>query len=270
MTQRYLLFLGLALILAFTMGCNAPQYQPCCAYKNTTQDVPVCYAGEDPDTGQPAVWDLAGECDEEAWACEIYTLDDEGNPTGETAAVPICPKMDEVKCNTTCVGMFCGSFRFDPRPNSGALSPHSSYKSEYDMELVRDDEAIPPKPTGLWNAECRVQNITPRFMRYVENSGSVVLNTFRFGIGNSFQDFESAQPYFPLTDSACGLNDVGPVDRFYLYAIPNMDHGGEGLCVSGTYTNPQVNYHEPDGGTTPMKYVCKDNTDIYSMNYFDC
>ncbi|MBD3397483.1 hypothetical protein GF412_00125, partial [Candidatus Micrarchaeota archaeon] len=266
--RRNLLFFGLALVLAFAMGCNAPQYQPCCAYANATQEAgPFCYGGEDPDTGEPWEWELAGDCDEEAWACEIYLKDEEGNPTGETAIVPMCPKLDEVQCNTTCVGIFCGSFRFDPRPNSGAMAPQSSYKKEYDMDITRDEEDIPPKPAGLTDAECRVQNISPRFMRYVENSGSVVLNTFRFGIGNSFQDTESAQAYFPLVDEACGLNDAGSVERFYLYAIPNQETGGE-LCSYGGAISPHVYFNEPEG--VYMEYVCNSNRDIYSMNYFDC
>lgn len=265
MMKKPLILAGILLLGLVLMGCMGPQYQPCCIYANATNETnPICDGGLDPETGYPLVWELTPNgCDEEAWACEVFVEDSEGNQVFEggnpvKAMVPICPRLEEVQCNTTCAGVFCGSFEFDPRP----LPPAVSASSVYPPAEETDDEGstIPPSATGLWHAECSVQNITPLFLRHIENSNSITLNTLRFGIGNSFQDFEDAQYYFPLTDRACLLNPMGEVDRYITYAIPNTIAGGDDLCKHGGL-GENCEYYP---------WICSFDESIHSYHYSDC
>ena|GEM_PF-1374842 len=259
MMKNILFIVGITLVALFLMGCSAPQYEPCCMYANATNETPICDGGLDPETGAPLVWELTPEgCDEEEWVCNVYAEDSEGNVLYETT-VPICPRLEEVQCNTTCAGIFCGSFRFDPRPLPASVSGESAYPFE-EEESEDEESTVPPRPSGLLGAECALKNITPLFLRHIENSDSLTLNTLRFGVGNSFEDFEDAQYYFPLSDRACALNPVGEVDRYVLYAIPNMNADGTRLCDHGGL-GENCEYYE---------WICSTDESIYSHQFSDC
>jgi len=81
MMKKPLLLAGILLLGLVIMGCMGPQYQPCCIYANATNETnPICDGGLDPETGYPLVWELTSNgCDEEAWACEVFVEDSEGN-----------------------------------------------------------------------------------------------------------------------------------------------------------------------------------------------
>ncbi len=268
MMKKLLLFLVIFASFVLIMGCSAPAYQPCCIFANATNETnPICDGGIDPETGFPMVWELAPDaCDVDAWACKVYVEDAEGNQLFDggnpvISEVPICPKLDEVHCNTTCSGVFCGSFGFDPRPGASSVSGNSVYPAPEEGESDESGKAFPPEPAGMWHSQCAVQNITPKFLRHIENSDSITLNTLRFGIGNSFQDFEDAQVYFPITDKACGLNPIGWVDRYLLYAIPNTVPNGDLLCRWGGEPGPDCEWYP---------YTCVADDTIHAQQYFEC
>ncbi len=202
------------------LGCvNEPTYQFCCESDYafpTDGSTPIC-------RGTDANGELqelsVNFCDEENWLCNL-TID------GNTQAVPVCPKIDTIKCNTSCTGIFCGRFFFDPRPAPQSYPRSELHSADVDESVEMDfsDEAL-----GLWGAKCIVEDMDKDFLRKLENSKDITMNIFRFGVGDSFQDFESAQYFFPITDRACRINIAGETDRYLLYAIPNKLRYGK-LC----------------------------------------
>ncbi|MBD3390210.1 hypothetical protein GF415_04645, partial [Candidatus Micrarchaeota archaeon] len=211
-----------AAFLVLLMGCAAPTYQFCCYYEDAFPEEgedPVC-RGIDEEGNEQEI--IGVECAEDGMVC---TWEEEG----EAMEAAVCPRIETSPCNTSCMGVFCGKFFYDPRPNPGPISQDESHKEPTEEnEFKESSESM--DPMGMWNAECQVQNMTPLFLRKVENSDTITLNTFRFGVGDSFQEFEEAQYYFPLTDQACELNSGGYVDRYLVYAIPNSIDGGGRLC----------------------------------------
>lgn len=211
-----------AAFLILLMGCAVPTYQFCCYYEDAFpegDEDPVCRGIDEGGTEQT----ITGvECDEEELIC-TWEEDD------EVKEAPVCPRIETHPCNTSCMGVFCGNFFYDPRPDPSAIAEDESHKEPSDENEIYDP-GEPDEPLGMWNAECQVQNMTSLFLRKVENSDTITLNTFRFGVGDSFQEFEEAQYYFPITDQACELNSGGYVDRYLVYAIPNSVEGGGKLC----------------------------------------
>lgn len=245
----------MAFALLILHGCvDSPTYQPCCEYESAFPESgdPVCRGIDE--EGDYQEWDVLGLCDEEGWFC---TVDTGG---AEPEEVPICPKIDEVRCNTSCRGVFCGSFDFDPRPEPSAIPEGESHRFSHDKNDVEIEGT--GDPVGLWNAKCIVEDLTEDFQRKLENSDDIVMNIFRFGVGDSFQDFEDAQYYFPITDRACDINPNGYVDRYIIYAIPNSKGSGVSqLCeLSGAGVPPGW----------PDEYVCSAESSIRSYSYFDC
>lgn len=241
--------LGVSVLFLFLLfGCATPKYQFCCAYEQAFPEDPndaVCWGFDEEGVEQelPVMF-----CDEDDYSCTIL------NDEGEEEEIPVCAYMETVPCETSCAGVFCGQFFYDPRPSMGLVPDNQSHSRNFDGDEGRTGSDI-EDPIGMWNAQCKVEQMTPVFIRQVDNSDNIVLNTFRFGIGDSFEDFEEAQYYFPLTDEGCYLNSRGSVDRYVVYAIPNSVDGSGALC---TYS----------GGS--HTYTCSKDSGIESYSYFDC
>lgn len=250
---------GISVVLAFAFvfgalllaGCVAPQpsFSNCCMYDNASNDERCI-------TADRTEYDAHG-CNMLNMTCNV-TLG-EGD---DTELLPICPKSELLKCNSSCVGMFCGSFEFDPRPPI-------SLDAE-DMNDSRDTENADKGQfggtskggaKGLYKGECRLLNMSPATLRATGNTnGGFALNSFRFGVGDSFAEFDEANMYYPLTDFACKINQMGTIDRYANYAIPNsLTEAGTRICA-------------PSGDN---KWVCVPSTsysDVFfeTYTYFDC
>ncbi len=229
-----------AIAFLFLLGCNAPTYQDCCLYANAS-DSGICVMLNG------TIYDDS-TCDMELLTCNV-TLDD------RELEIPLCPKVDKVRCNTSCVGVFCGSFDYDPRP---LPSPADDMQSddEESQERVTAGSASERGPINLFQSECRVKNITPAFLRAAKSTGGFTLNVFRFGVGNSFAEFDEAMAYFPLTDLSCRINMYGTKDRYVNYVLPNSIDGSEKLC---RFT-----------GILDAMYICNIDSTIESHSYYDC
>ena len=251
---------GISVVLAFAFvfgalllaGCVAPQpsFSNCCMYDNASNDERCI-------TADRTEYDAHG-CNMLNMTCNV-TL---GEGAAHTELLPICPKSELLKCNSSCVGMFCGSFEFDPRPPI-------SLDAE-DMNDSRDTENADKGQfggtskggaKGLYNGECRLLNMSPATLRATGNTnGGFALNSFRFGVGDSFAEFDEANMYYPLTDFACKINQMGTIDRYANYAIPNsLTEAGTRICA-------------PSGDN---KWVCVPSTsysDVFfeTYTYYDC
>lgn len=264
--EAVLLLAGISLLL---MGCAAPQpaFYNCCLYENASNDG-VCV------TMNGTVYETKS-CDTSPggnFTCEVITgqrfmVATIGTrqvtiPVDETDTLPVCPRNELLRCNSSCVGMFCGSFEFDPRPPVGAEAEalnESSSGDKFDAGAYGGVDKGGAK--GLYKGECRMLNMSPATIRAAGNTkGGFALNAFRFGVGNSFAEFDEALMYYPLTDLACGANTLGTVDRYENYYMPNMmGSSGAKLCekiIPGELEIPQ--------------YVCTLDGEIRSYSYQDC
>jgi hypothetical protein len=245
MIRKIALLMVLFAFALFISGCAAPEYQFCCFKDEALNDTaPVCKGMNESNdiVSLPVVG-----CDAEEWICELEETYTSGENEGEHKVAPICPQIETTPCNTTCAGVFCGSFFYDPRPPAAGYGLDEAH-APVDDEEEDETSYFAGEPMGLWNAQCVLKNMSPLFLRQLENSDNIVMNKFRFGVGDSFQEFEDAQYFFPLTDEACYLNAGGSVDRYTVYALSGT------LCPRDTEDN----------------YVCTYDDDIHSKRFYDC
>ncbi len=253
---RYIYLILSILGMALLVGCTAhsPAFKNCCMYDNASiEGICITVNGTEYDT----VECFTGP--ESNMSCIVR----EGDSTVE---MPVCSKSELLKCNSSCVGMFCGSFEFDPRPPVGLVVEDLDENKDKDPEDVDSTQFAgldrEGRAMGLYKGECRILNMTPATIRASTNTnGGFALNIFRFGVGDSFAEFDEAMMYYPLTDLACGINPAGTIDRYSNYMIPNMRAGGGALCTEGGILGPE--------GEVPQ-YFCTLDRDIHSYSYQDC
>lgn len=237
--------------LLFLMGCTVPQFHSCCIYTNATENLCVLNNGTIYDT------EVCDTSPDGTLTCNV-TVREEGGEVSKLT-LPICPARNEGECNVSCAGIFCGRYEYDPRP---LFSTSDAVKLDEEGDPAPDAGKLAPGTgsdvaIGLYNSECRVENLTPAFLNAVSNGQGLTLNIFRFGVGNSFQEFDEASMYYPLTDKACKLNQIGTVDRYENYAVPNMLlEGGGAICREDAFG--------------PGIWGCIPNLEIRSYSYFDC
>ena len=77
---------------------------------------------------------------------------------------------------------------------------------------------------NLYGATCSVEPMTKKTLNRVKKAGGELwANTFRFGIGSNFSDYEESRLYFPMSDQFCGVPTGGTKDRYMNYKIPYED-----------------------------------------------
>ncbi|MEM4707438.1 MAG: hypothetical protein QXL47_02400 [Candidatus Anstonellales archaeon] len=192
--KLFILFLGFALLLM--VGCFQKPEAHCCLYKYAQND--ECYfadkLAEDPSyTGEHdcKVWK---ENDEPIF-CEV-----------EDFNYSVCSEWEVKSCVEGCSGMLCGDFGKIGIP---LLISHEDVEKG-NIELPTGQGAV----FGLLHAECDVLKMTPS----VESAMSkgLMLNSFRFGIGESFEEYDTYRYLFPLSDKV--LNSyTGTKDRYSNY-----------------------------------------------------
>lgn len=139
--------------------------------------------------------------------------------------LPVCTDRAPKQCtNDQCSAMICGYDDIRPAP------PPAS--KDWDAEAAAaqfegSQEALPQAAPandimmpsiGLQGTTCDVVPMSKKNYNKIKASrGALWVNSFRFGVGNSFSDFESARNYFPATDKVCAANPYAQIDRFTVY-----------------------------------------------------
>ena len=149
------------------------------------------------------------------------------NCTGGLArwALPVCTDRVPKSCvNDRCMAMACGytNLRPAPPPASQDWDANKS-KSAFDQDPKAMPNQAPANdlvmPTiGLQGVTCDFKTMNQKFYNQMKSSrGALWVNSFRFGVGNSFADYEAARNFFPATDRLCAANPYATVDRFTTY-----------------------------------------------------
>ncbi len=154
--------------------------------------------------------------------------------------LPVC--VDDVPegcINDKCTAMICGFAGYSPTP------PPASQ----DWDVNNPEKAMPQGQSSLpsinlQGTTCSFESMNRKLYNKVAKSkGSLWVNSFRFGVGKSFSDFEQAKYFFPASDRLCNINPVGTKDRFVTY-----------LNAPSTWCSPVIGV-----------YACSKN----SLNFID-
>ncbi len=192
--KLFVLFLVFALLII--PGCLQKPEAHCCLYKYALND--ECYfsdkLADDPD--------YTGEED-----CKIWKEND-GPVFCEVGGFnySVCSEWEIKSCVEGCSGMLCGDFGKIGIP--AYISGEDLQKGNIDMPMGQG--AV----FGLLHAECDVVKMTPS----VENAMSkgLLLNSFRFGIGDGFDEYDNYRYLFPLSDKLFN-SYAGTKDRYSNY-----------------------------------------------------
>jgi hypothetical protein len=159
--------------------------------------------------------------------------------TGELE-IPICDGEKEASCiSGSCKAMVCGPFSFIPNPiddvdsqtiygDSGGIASGNNPATLSSFSL---DNFGGSSNQGLLNGMCRFLPVDSYFQYAFDNTKGVYLNTFRFGVGETVEQYERAKLYFPTSDYFCSAiheNENDPrflnVDRYLNYLVDEDDY----------------------------------------------
>jgi|GEM_PF-1974424 len=166
--------------------------------------------------------------------------------------LPICVDDTPSSCiNNRCNAMICGFTRVT------ALPPVASQDWNNDRSQINQNTAPAPVETpndpelNLAGTKCEFKTMTKLLYDQVKASrGKLWVNSFRFGVGRSFSDFEESRYFFPPTDRACSASTgTGQKLRYVTYVNTNST-----WCA---------NYHNP------AYYKCTENN-LNFTNITDC
>jgi len=131
------------------------------------------------------------------------------------------------RCINNCIAMVCGEAEYSRKPE---FSPCEMVFNQTNNETITpDDFSMERTAINLYNAKCSFERMDEKLARKMKMSqGNLWINTFRFGIGESFSDYEESRLYFPITDKFCMLNPKGTKDRYMNYLNTS---GIGGHCV---------------------------------------
>jgi len=234
--QCVALFLSMS-FLFFLSGCTNSEYVPCCA-RNGFFDAdgieianPVCVLSNGTPFGSctlisnltaSCIGNMACEDIENEDVCsrtENCEWDGLKNPkcTGGAAELILGICADRIPSSCTkdkCSAMVCGYSSLRPAPPPAAQDWDASKTNLTVMPVAE----ITMPSIGLQGATCEYDTMDKKFENKMRASrGSLWINSFRFGVGSSFADFEAARNFFPATDRVCAINPSASVDRFTVY-----------------------------------------------------
>ncbi|MCX8197213.1 MAG: hypothetical protein N3G80_02770 [Candidatus Micrarchaeota archaeon] len=137
---------------------------------------------------------------------------------GDTAYwfMPICADPAPSNCiNDKCAAMVCGYSKISIGPAPTAKD-FDEEKKKGPIEV--SSQADPLSGVGLLGKSCSIKTMDQNlYNKVVQSKGNLWVNSFRFGVGRSFSDFEQARYFFPISDRFCSTNMLGGKDRFMNY-----------------------------------------------------
>ncbi|MEM4554388.1 MAG: hypothetical protein QXT25_00875 [Candidatus Anstonellaceae archaeon] len=128
---------------------------------------------------------------------------------------PICADPAPSKCiNEKCVAMVCGYSKFEVGPTPVASDFDESKKTA--PISASGGDALSGR--GLFGTSCAFKEMNQRLYNQMRQAKTNLwVNSFRFGVGRSYSDFEQARYFFPVSDRFCSLTGTGGKDRFMNY-----------------------------------------------------
>ncbi len=141
------------------------------------------------------------------------------NSSGNVTSILVCGNFTSNPCTKNmCNAMVCGYTKYDPSPSMSIDDQYAtSGKSDNNKKASMDSSLTSKVAVNLLGTSCQFKPLNAKTTSEIKSAkGSLWLNSFRFGVGESFSDFEESRYYFPISDSQCGITS-GVKDRFTNY-----------------------------------------------------
>lgn len=213
-SMNYFLFIAIIFIL-FLAGCLQPNEKlGCCVRGNITQGCVL-------ENGTNLI-STTNSCSDQF--CNVYMTGANGVVVDKD--IPVCADRPRLPCeNPGCTAMVCGPFSFDPSPLPTGEDLNNDANREDGFQSKGSDEES-DEAQNLFKAYCKFFPMDSKLSDLMTNTKSSFVNTFRFGVGSSYAEYDEARSFFPISDQFCGLNRAGTVDRYQNYLAPQLLSGG--------------------------------------------
>jgi hypothetical protein len=162
-----------------------------------------------------------------------------GSNPPKSELIPVCTdSIPSICVQENCTAMICGKWRYDQTPSANRQDVEGAAASAGSQSL--ETRARNSATEGLYQAVCKFEPLTRRTANTIKRAkGALWLNAFRFGIGDSFGEFERYRTLFPTSDAICASEPQDPdhpkVDRYMnYYTFTPSNWCGQ--------TNPPVTY----------------------------
>ncbi|MFA6328605.1 MAG: hypothetical protein WCY41_04110 [Candidatus Micrarchaeia archaeon] len=288
---------ALLLAAAFSMpGCTSNKYVPCCvrtgiyADDGSPQSNPQCTfqngtlfgscmldenfsgvasCGDGTSCGSIKSEDLCTKTSSCVWN---ESLSPKCSGAQARWLLPVCADRVPASCvNERCTAMICGYANTRPSPPP-ASQDWDANKSEDEMNRSAKSSVIPVQDMvstpaiGLQHVTCDFNKMSQKLYDKVKAArGNLWVNSFRFGVGQSFADFEQARNFFPATDIGCAANPDATIDRYTAYLNVSTTYCVAGQlfqCYKGSSPVALPNFSNID----TCKLYCGNGTAPYSCN----
>jgi hypothetical protein len=207
-------FVFAVLAMLFMSGCafNNPEYIDCCSRGGINNGSVLC-----PEGLLNATRDKPGGTDYSNIKINCSN-DISGNCTdlgGTVLSLPLCAEAASSPClQPSCTAMVCGKTTHVVKPmmTTKGAEEAGNQTGKFDTSTV--GEAV-----GLYGTTCEFRPLDEETQKMIKRSmGKMYVNTFRFGVGSSFDDYEEGRLYFPVSDAIVSMTPERELkDRFTNY-----------------------------------------------------
>ena len=132
-------------------------------------------------------------------------------------AMPICTDESPASCtNNRCTAMLCGYTALKAAPPPSSQDWDAGINSTNQNYMLSKSS---PPAINLLDTSCTFKPMSQKTYNEVQNSrGSLWVNAFRFGVGQSFSDFEQSRYLLPVSDKFCSASPTPYTkDRYVTY-----------------------------------------------------
>jgi len=110
--------------------------------------------------------------------------------------IPICTEDQDTGCsNAACTALVCGDFKYAPTIPIDIEGTSTPQPSDTGAETT----------IQFFKGQCIPLQVDNHFKRVLKTAKAKV-DVFRFGVGGSFDEFEQARYFFPVSDKFCNIN----------------------------------------------------------------
>jgi len=248
MKKWILLFVVIGVV--FLAGCIEPTAKVgCCAKDNVT-------AGDGCVLLNMTTSELEDYTGETAW-CNETTNVCNVSIGGKYYLVPVCTDSELNECiDPNCTAMVCGDFMFKPKIAPGVVASENSEGAEVAPPPEQEEEE---GRLNFYKAQCKFMKMDNKLASLMKNTDSEI-NVFRFGIGESFDEFERYKYFFPMTDKYCNV-----YPEIYGFTGERVDRYMNYLSVQGSSTH--VPYDPEDIPVDCMNDIAGHHYDVDIFKY---
>ncbi|MEW6035819.1 MAG: hypothetical protein AB1529_04360, partial [Candidatus Micrarchaeota archaeon] len=257
--NKLLVILSVAFVLLIA-GCTMkkPVSIGCCIYNETTEQ---CDGLKD--SGPETTFLGTNSCNTTATICNVSIKVTVGTAENTSdVSVPICSNASGGCLQGDCIAQLCGSLKYNPTP---IPSYRDSQKFESEArdtgKVAAADEIRKESPVGLYGTTCRMYRTDDLLLNFLKNSKGSFINTFRLGVGSSFEEFDHYRWFFPLSDLNCNSNPVAGAKERYMNYLISPDEFGQKYSGAA--------YDKPDERVQNESFCLKDEVSPFRGPTYD-